>query len=58
MFHASDLIIRRFRWSNAAAIDDVQPDRLDYVSLHHHMQKEPIDRRRLEQLVFPDTGGS
>ena len=57
MFHASDLIIRRFRSSNAASVDGVQPDRQDYVSLHYHMRKVPIDRRRLEQLVFPDPRG-
>ena len=56
MFHASDLVIRRLRWSNAASVDDVQPHQ-DYVSLAHHMRKEQIDRRRLEQRVFPGAGG-
>jgi FkbM family methyltransferase len=58
MFHASALIIRRFHWSNAAAVDDVQPGRQDYVSMHHDLRKEPIDRRRLEQLVFSRPGDS
>ena len=58
MFHASDLVIRRFRWSSAASIDDVQPDHQDYVSLHHQIRKEQIHRRRLEQRVFPGTGSS
>jgi FkbM family methyltransferase len=58
MFHASDVIIRRFRWSNATALDEVHPDRQDYINLPHHMRKQPVDRRRLEQLVFPGPGGS
>jgi FkbM family methyltransferase len=58
MFHAGDLIIRRFRWDNAAALDDIEPDRQDYVSLHHDTRKAPIDRLRLEQLIFRGPGGS
>jgi FkbM family methyltransferase len=38
MFHASEVVIRRFRWSNAASIEDVQPDQQDYVSLHYQMR--------------------
>ncbi|MEO9191479.1 MAG: FkbM family methyltransferase [Acetobacteraceae bacterium] len=58
MFHASDLILRRFRWSNVGKVDDIRPGRHDYVSLHHDTRQEPIDWRRLEQLVFAGLGGS
>ena len=56
MFHASDLILRRFRWSDAAGLDEVQPEHQDYVCLHHHLRKKPIDQQRLERLVFPASG--
>jgi len=53
MFHASDLVIRNFRWSNAASVEDVKLDRQDYVSLNHRVRKGALDRQRLEQLLLP-----
>jgi len=57
MFHASDLIIRRFRWGEAASLDEVRANRYDYVSLPHHLRNGAIDRQQLEQLVFPNPVG-
>ena len=51
MFHAGDLTIRRLRWGSAAGVDDLQPDRLDYVSLPQASRKGPLDRRRLEEVL-------
>jgi FkbM family methyltransferase len=58
MFHAGELIIRRLRWSCARTLDDVRPDTQDLVSLDHSIGKIPVDRERLERLVFPGTGAS
>ena len=58
MFHASDLIIRRFRWSQVESVADVQPDRQDYVSLSSSLRKEPGACRSLEQIVFPEPTAS
>jgi FkbM family methyltransferase len=55
-FHASELIIRSLRWNDAASLEEVQPERADYVSLHHRVRKGPLDRRRLEQLLLPVLG--
>ena len=53
MFHASDLVIRHFRWSDAASVEDVKSGRLDYVSLHDRLRKGSLDRQRLDQLLLP-----
>jgi FkbM family methyltransferase len=58
LFHASDLILRRFRSGSVADLDGVRAERKDYVSLAHRMRKQPIDRQQLEQLVFPALEGA
>ena len=58
MFHASDVTIRRFRWSNATSIDDVLSEQQDYVSLRNLGQKGPSDWRRLEHLLLTSGCGS
>lgn len=52
-FHAADLTIRRFRWGEAEGLDDIQPDRQDYVILK--MAKAAVDRPRLERLLSRGT---
>lgn len=52
MFHATDLIVRRLQWANAFTINDVQPDRQDYVNLQRRIREQEIHWSQLEQLVF------
>lgn len=51
LFHAGELTLRRLRWSEAASLDDVRVDRLDYARL----QDGSIDLRSLEDRVFPGS---
>ena len=52
--HADEVIISRFRWRDAATLDDIAPGSLDYVSLHSYRQSQAIDYERLTRTVFPD----
>ena len=52
MHHASELIIRQLYWSNAASLDEVQPGRQDYVSLHVPRRKGLLDLKQLEERIF------
>lgn len=51
------MILRRFHWRNAAGIEEIQPDRDEYVSLHSYLRKEPLDRLKLSAIVFPAAQG-
>jgi len=58
MHHASELIIRQLYWNNAASLDEVVPNRQDYVSLHALRRDGLLDLQRLDKHLFPASAAS
>ncbi len=49
--HPDGLCIRRFRWRNVRATDEVNSDLYDYVTLHWYRRQQNIDYNRLAAMV-------
>ena len=52
-FHASELTIRRFHWRDADAIEQLQPDDFDYLSLRRSLRQERSNWRQLVEQAIP-----
>ncbi len=56
-WHPDEIVIKRLRWGNATDLDDIRPDRADYVSLHWHKRDPGLTRDELMNKLFGQSVG-